>query len=79
MRLPFELNPQIFQTDLAEQEALEMQEQQRIAALLQLPLEMIVGDALYWMMGENEAAMHQYWVEKPWKRGGGEGLCGSRS
>ncbi|VTR26755.1 Uncharacterised protein [Serratia fonticola] len=43
MRLPFELNPQIFQTDLAEQEALEMQEQQRIAALLQLPLEMIGG------------------------------------
>ncbi|AKG68239.1 hypothetical protein WN53_03330 [Serratia fonticola] len=75
MRLPFELNPQIFQTDLAEQEALEMQEQQRIAALLQLPLEMIVGDALYWMMGENEAAIHQYWVEKPWKKGIEDDLC----
>ncbi|VTR26751.1 Uncharacterised protein [Serratia fonticola] len=28
-----------------------------------------MGDALYWMMGENEAAIHQYWVEKPWKKG----------
>ncbi|CAM3815521.1 hypothetical protein [Serratia silvae] len=75
MRLPFELNPQIIQTDIAEQEALEMQEQQRITALLQVPLEMIVGDALYWMMGENEAAIHQYWVEKPWKKGIEDNLC----
>lgn len=75
MRLLFKLDQQIIQTDIAEQEAMEIQEQQRIAALLQVPLEMILGDALYWMMGGNEAAIHQYWIDKPWEKGMEDDLC----
>lgn len=54
--------------DIAEQESLEKQEREWIATLLQVPQETIVDDILYWMMGENESAIRQYWVEKPWEQ-----------
>ncbi|AHG20663.1 DNA mismatch repair protein MutL [Chania multitudinisentens RB-25] len=58
----------LWQVDIAEQEALEEQERERIATLLQVPLGAIVDDILYWMMGENESAIRQYWVDKPWEQ-----------
>lgn len=49
------------------QETLEMQERQRIADVLQLSVEMVTEDVLYWMMGEDDAAIRLCWVEKPWE------------
>ncbi|VXD06057.1 DNA mismatch repair protein MutL [Enterobacterales bacterium 8AC] len=57
-----------WQVDTAEQEVMEAQERLRIAAVLQVPPENIVDDPLYWMMGEDEAAIRQYWAEKPWEQ-----------
>lgn len=54
----------VWQADIAS----ELQERQRIATLLQVPLGTVVDDVLYWMMGEDDAVIRQRWVEKPWEK-----------
>lgn len=46
---------------------MEAQERLRIATVLLVPPETIMDVPLYWMMGEDDVSIRQYWVDKPWE------------
>ncbi|MBK4716166.1 MULTISPECIES: ATP-binding protein [Tenebrionibacter/Tenebrionicola group] len=56
-----------WQADIAEQETWQEHERHRIAGVLQIPVETVTENVLYWLMGEEDVAIRRYWAEKPWE------------